>query len=84
VDDRKFLFTTFLFTFNEAGALNTIVKVRGNLQLSADGRTAKGTQEIVLLVREGKVMATIPGESFTGVRLAPETPGDFQDFQNVQ
>jgi hypothetical protein len=34
--------------------------------------------------REGKVMATIPGGAFTGVRLTPEIPGDFYEFQTAQ
>lgn len=84
VGDRKFLMTTFLFSFNESRAFTTIIKVRANIQLSADGQTAKGTQEVVLLDREGKVMASIPGGTFTGVRLSPEIPGDFYDFQNAQ
>lgn len=82
VGDHKFLITTFLFSFNESRTLTTIIKVRGNVQLSADGQTVKGTQEVVLLDREGKVMATIPGGAFTGTRLTPEIPGDFYDFQN--
>ena len=84
VGDRKFLITTFLFTFNESRAFTTIIKVRGNVQLSSDGQTVKGTQEIVLMDREGKVMATIPGGTFTGTRLTPEIPGDFNDFLNMQ
>ncbi len=84
VGDRKFLITTFVFSFNESRAFTTIIKVRGNVQLSTDGQTVRGTQEVVLLDREGKVMATIPGGTFTGVRLTPEIPGDFYDFQNAQ
>lgn len=84
VGDRKFLFTTFVFSFNESRAFTSIIKVRGNVQLSADGQTVKGTQEIVMLDREGKVMNTIPGGTFTGSRLTPEIPGDFHDFQSAQ
>lgn len=83
VGDRKFLITTFTFSFNESRVFTTIIKIRGNVQLSADGQTVKGTQEIVLMDREGKVMATIPGGTFTGSRLTPEIPGDFYDFQNM-
>lgn len=81
VGDRKFLFTTFLFSFNEARTLTTIIKVRGNVQLSPDGATVRGTQEVVLMNREGAVMTTIPGGTFTGTRLASEIPSDFQEFQ---
>ncbi|MDQ6706930.1 MAG: hypothetical protein M3Z85_13265, partial [Acidobacteriota bacterium] len=84
VGDHKFLITTFLFSFNESRAFTTILKVRGNVQLSVDGQTVKGTQEVVLLDPSGKVMATIPGGTFTGVRLTPEIPGDFYDFQKDQ
>jgi len=84
VGDRKFLITTFLFTFNESRVFTNIIKVRGNVQLSGDGQTVKGTQEVVLLDPSGKVLATIPGGTFTGIRLAPEIPGDFYDFQKNQ
>jgi hypothetical protein len=84
VGDRRFLITTFLFSFNESRVLATIIKVRANVQLGADGQTVRGTQEIVLLNSEGRMMATIPGGTFTGVRLTPEIPGDFYEFQNAQ
>jgi hypothetical protein len=83
VGDRKFLFTTFLFSFNEARALTTIIKVRGNVQLSADGATVKGTQEVVVMNRDGQAMATIPGGTFTGTKLNSEIAGDFQEFQRM-
>ena len=83
VGDRKFLITTFAFSFNESRAFTTILKIRGNVQLSVDGQTVKGTQEVVVMDREGKVMATVPGGTFTGVRLTPEIPGDFHNFQNA-
>jgi hypothetical protein len=84
VGDHRFLITTFLFSFNESRALTNIIKVRANVQLNGDGQTAKGTQEIVLLDPTAKVLATIPGGTFTGVRLALERPGDFEDFQKGQ
>ena len=84
VGDKKFLITTFLFSFNETRALTTIIKVRGNVQLSGDGATVRGTQEIVLMNRDGAVMTTIPGGTFTGTRLTSEVPGDFQEFQSRQ
>ena len=84
VGDHRFLITTFLFSFNESRAFTNIVKVRGNVQLSGDGQTVKGTQEIVLMDTTGRALATIPGGTFTGVRLTPEIPGDFYDFQKVQ
>lgn len=84
VGDRKFLLTTYLFSFNESRALANIIKVRGNVQLSADGQSVKGTQEVVLMDPSGKVLATIPGGTFSGTRLTLEVPGDFADFQNAQ
>jgi hypothetical protein len=66
VGDHKFLITTFLFSFNESRFTN-IVKVRGNVQLSGDGHTVKGTQEIVLMDPTGRALATIPGGTFTGL-----------------
>jgi len=84
VGDHNFLITTFLFSFNESRAFTNIIKIRANVQLSADGQTAKGTQEVVLMDPTGKLLATIPGGTFTGVRLAPEIPGDFEEFQKGQ
>jgi len=83
VGDRKFLQTMFVFAFNEGRVLTTITKVRINVQLSPDGQTISGTTEVVVMNREGNVMATIPGGTYTGVRLSPEMPGDFSDFQNM-
>ncbi|MEO8594825.1 MAG: hypothetical protein ABI759_16015 [Candidatus Solibacter sp.] len=83
VGDRKFLETVFVFAFDGNRALTTITKIRVNIQLSLDGRTFKGTNEIVVMDRTGKVMATIPGGTTSGVRLSPEIPGDFYDFQKL-
>jgi hypothetical protein len=83
VGDRKFLITTFLFGFNESRTFTTITKVRANVQLSPDGATAKGTQEVVVADTTGKMITTIPGGTFTGSRLTPEIAGDFYDFQQI-
>jgi hypothetical protein len=84
VGDRKFLQTMFLFNFDVSRALTTVFKIRINAQLSSDGLTAKGTTELVIMDPTGKVMNTIPGGTYSGVRLSPEMPSDFNDFQNVQ
>lgn len=84
VGDRRFLMTIFLFNFSETRVLTTITKARINLQVSLDGQTVKGTNEVVVMDRNGKVMATIIGGTTTGVRLSAEIPGDFYDFQKVQ
>ena len=52
-------------------------------QLSQDGQTVSGTTEAVVMNRDGNVMATIPGGTYSGVRLSPEIPADFYDFQKV-
>jgi hypothetical protein len=84
VGDRRFVQTMYLFTFNEARALAGLTKVRINVLLAEDGRSLKGTTEIVALDRQGKVLATIPGTTYTGVRLSAEKTGDFEAFQNQQ
>jgi len=84
VGDRRFLQTMFLFNFDAARALTTVWKVRINVLVSADGQTVKGTTELVIMDPTGKVLNTIPGGTYTGVRLGPEIPADFYDFQKVQ
>ena len=81
VGDRKFLKTIYTFNFGENRALVTISKVRVNIEIDLDGRTAKGTTEVVIIDREGRVMATLGGGQFSGNRLAAERPGDFEAFQ---
>ncbi len=81
VGDRKFLGTAFFFNFNENRVLTTITKLRINYQLSPDGKALTGTTEAVVLDRNGRVLATTPGSTFTMVRLSPEIPGDFYEFQ---
>lgn len=84
VGDRKFLQTMFVFAFNESRAITNITKVRINVQMGIDGQTMKGTTEVVVMDRDGNVMATIPGGSYSGLRLTPEMPADFDDFQKNQ
>jgi len=83
VGDRKFLQTMIVFNFDASRALTTVFKVRINAQTSPDGQTIKGTTELVMMDRDGKVLNTIPGGSYTGTRLSPEIPGDFYDFQKL-
>jgi hypothetical protein len=84
VGDHKYLQTMFVFNFDASRVLTTIFKVRINAQVSPDGQTVKGTTELVIMDPTGKVLNTIPGGTYTGVRLSPEIPGDFYDFQKVQ
>lgn len=83
VGDRKFLQTMFLFNFDAARALTTISKVRINAQVSLDGQTIQGTTEVVILDPTGRALNTIPGGTYKGVRLSPEIPADFYDFQKL-
>lgn len=83
VGDRKFLGTSFLFNFDEKRALATVIKLRQNIQLSPDGQTSTATSEGVVMDRNGKVLATIPGARIKGTRLSLEIPGDFYDFQKL-
>jgi hypothetical protein len=84
VGDHKYLQTMFVFNFDASRALTTIFKVRINGQVSPDGLTVKGTTELVIMDPTGKVLNTVAGGTYTGVRLSPEIPADFYDFQKVQ
>ena len=83
VGDHKFLQTMYLFNFDPNRALTTVFKVRINAQLSADGQTIKGTTELVMMDPTGRVLNTVPGGTYSGVRLGTEIPGDFYDFQKM-
>ena len=80
VTDSKFLQKMYIFNYDEKRVLTTISKVRITVQLSGDRLTSKGTAEAVLMDRNGNEMATIPGGSYTGVRLSAEKPADFEAF----
>jgi len=84
VGDRKFLQTMYLFNFDANRALTTVVKVRINAQVSADGQTVKGTTELVIMDPTGRTLNTITGGTYSGTRLSPEIPGDFYDFQKIE
>ena len=84
VGDRKFLGTGYFFSFNESRALTTVTKLRINYQVGADGKTLTGTTEAVILDPDGKVINTLLGATFSMVRLSPEIPADFYDFQKMQ
>jgi hypothetical protein len=43
-----------------------------------------GTTEAVIMDPTGKVIGTFPGSTSTMVRLSPEIPADFYDFQKLQ
>jgi hypothetical protein len=83
VGDRKFLATSYYFTFNESRVLSTITKSRINYQLSSDGKTLTGTMEVVVFTPDGGVIGTFPGTMVSLTRLRPEIPGDFYEFQKL-
>src|SRR3954467_15892475 len=74
VGDRKFLQTMYLFNFDVSRAVTTVTKVRINAQVSADGQAVKGTTEVVIMDPTGKVLNTIGGGTYSGVRLSAEIP----------
>jgi len=84
VGDRKFLQTVFIFSYDANRVLTTITKARINIQMSLDGQTTKTTNEVVIMDRTGRVMATIPGGTGSSVRLSPEIPADYYEFLKVQ
>ena len=83
VGDRKFLGTGYFFNFDANRVLTTITKIRINYQLGAEGKTLTGTTEAVILDPTGKVMITLAGATFSMIRLSPEMPADFDDFQKL-
>jgi hypothetical protein len=83
VGDRKFLATLFFFIYDANRVVINVIKSRVNLELSLDGKTIKSTNEVVIMDPTGKILTTIGGGTGTGVRLSPEIPADFNDFQKL-
>ena len=52
-------------------------------RLSADGKALTGTTEAVIFDGTGKLLQTLPGATFSMIRLSYEIPGDFYDFQKL-
>ena len=77
VGDRKFLITNFLFNYDEKRVLDTVTKVRVNVQISTNGQTMIATAEIVVMDKTGKVMATVPGGYGQGNPAQFGNPGRF-------
>jgi hypothetical protein len=84
VGDRKFLATLFFFIYDANRVVVNVIKSRVNLQMSLDGKTVKSTNEVVIMDPTGKILSTIAGGTGTAVRLSPEIPADFYDFQKMQ
>ena len=83
VGDRKFLGTAYFLGFNESRVLTSVTKLRINYQLSADGKTLTGTTEATIFDPAGKQLQVAAGATFTMIRLSPEIPADFYDFQKL-
>jgi hypothetical protein len=83
VGDRKFLATLFFFIYDANRVVVNVIKSRVNIQLSLDGKTSTSTNEVVIMDPTGKILTTIAGGTGTAVRLSPEIPADFYDFQKL-
>jgi hypothetical protein len=83
VGDRKFLGTGWFFVFDVNRVLTTVTKLRINYEIGADGKTLAGSTEAVVMDPTGKVINTLPGATFSMIRLSFEIPGDFYDFQKL-
>lgn len=83
VGDRKFLGTGLFFNFDANRALTTVTKLRINYQVAADGKTLSGTTEATIMDPSGKILNVLTGATFTMIRLSPEIPADFYDFQKL-
>lgn len=80
VAERKFLVTYFALNTNEARAVTSIAKIRLTTQISADGNSLEGSQEVVVFDLDGKLLFTALGGSHTSVRVSPEKPADYDAF----
>ena len=80
VAERKFLVTYFAFNYNEARAVTSIGKNRLTTQISADGNSLEGTQEVVVFDPDGQLLFTALVRSHTSVRVTPEKPANYDAF----
>jgi hypothetical protein len=80
VAERKFLVTYYALNYNESRTVVSIAKVRMTTQLDADGRTILGSQEVLVVDPERKVLFTALGGTHTMVRAVAERPTDFDAF----
>jgi hypothetical protein len=80
VADRKFLITYVVFNYNDARTVVSIAKIRMATQIDTDGRALQGSQEVLAVDPDGKVLFTALGGSHSMVRLAAEKPADFDAF----
>ena len=57
-----------------------IAKIRMTTQIDGEGRALQGSQEVLVVDTEGKVMFTALGGTHSMVRLSVEKPADFDAF----
>jgi hypothetical protein len=69
VGDRKFVFTFMFFTHDDKGVFNGIVKARGTVILSEDGKSYDSTVERVIMDAAGNQLSVTPGIKGHSVRM---------------
>jgi hypothetical protein len=69
VGDRKFIFTFMFFTRDDKGVFNGIVKARGSVTLSEDGKSYDSVVERVVMDTTGKELSVTPNIKGTSVRM---------------
>jgi hypothetical protein len=74
VGDRKFAFTFMFFTHDDKGGFNGIVKARGSVTLSEDGKSYDSVVERVVMDTSGKELSVTPGITGHSVRMDLEFP----------
>ena len=69
VGDRKFVFTFMFFTHDDKGVFNGIVKARGAVTLSSDGKSYDSVVERVIMDTSGKELQVTSGIIGRSVRM---------------
>jgi hypothetical protein len=69
VGDRKFVFTFMFFTHDDKGVFNGIVKARGSVTLSEDGKSYDSVVERVVMDTTGHELKVTPGIKGHSVRM---------------
>ena len=69
VGDRKFVFTFVFFTRDDKGVFNGIVKARGAVTLSEDGKSFDSVVERVIMDTNSKELSVTPGIKGHSVRM---------------
>ena len=67
--DRKFVMTVMFFTHDDKGIFNGIVKARGVVTLSEDGKSFDSVVERVIMDTNSKELSVTPGIKGRSVRM---------------